>query len=84
MKVTATPFHSLAVPVALSMAGGWQFFLVAIGLLLLSLILNYTRRGSGINQRPYANVYTSAPGAQGPSTLSHDQSAAQRYTRGTR
>ena len=84
MNAPAAPFHSFAVPLALAMAGGWQFFLVAVGLLLLSLVLNYTRRGSGINQRPYANAYTSAPGAQGPSTLSHDESAARRYTRGTR
>ena len=80
----STALHSVAVPAAYSVAGGWEFFLIGIGLLLLSLILNYTRRGSGINQRPYANAYTSAPGALGSSTLSHDQSAASRYTRGTR
>jgi hypothetical protein len=76
--------HSIAVPFAFALSGGWQFFLVAVGLLLLSLILNYTRAGSGINQRPYGNVYSSAPGAKGASVLSHDQSAASRYTRGTR
>ena len=81
---TTNHFDSIAVPFAFALSGGWQFFLVAVGLLLLSLILNYTRVGSGINQRPYANAYTSAPGAQGASVLSHDQSAATRYTRGTR
>jgi hypothetical protein len=44
----------------------------------------YTRRGSGINQRPYGNVYSNAPGARGSSVLAHDESAATRYTRGTR
>ena len=78
-----TPFFSVA-PLAFALAGGWQFFLIAIGMLVLSLIMLYTRRGSGINQRPYANVYSSAPGAKIPSTLSHDESAATRYTRGTR
>jgi 4-hydroxybenzoate polyprenyltransferase len=82
--VQPAPFFSL-VPVALALAGGWQVFLAVLILLLLATIYSlYTRRGSGINQRPYANVYTSAPGAQGSSTLSHDESAARRYTRGTR
>jgi hypothetical protein len=44
----------------------------------------YTVRGSGINQRPYAQRYGDAPGAEIPSVLSHDESAATRYTRGTR
>lgn len=77
-------FFSVA-PAALVLAGGWQVFLSVIVLLLFATIYSlYTRRGSGINQRPYANVYTSAPGAQGSSVLSHDESAARRYTRGTR
>jgi hypothetical protein len=70
---------------AISLAGGaWIFG--AFVLLFLGAAIHglYTRRGSGINQRPYFNAYSSAPGASGPSTLSHDQSAAQRYTRGTR
>jgi hypothetical protein len=69
---------------AFSLAGGWQYFLAVVLMLLASLVLNYTRAGSAINQRPYANVYTSAPGAQGPSVLTHDDTAARRYTRGTR
>jgi hypothetical protein len=78
------PFFSLA-PVPAALAGGWEAFLAVMVLLLLATIHTlYTRRGSGINQRPYANVYTSAPGAQGSSVLSHDESAARRYTRGTR
>jgi hypothetical protein len=70
---------------AIALAGGAWIFAAFLVLFLLSLTYGlYTRRGSGINQRPYANAYTSAPGARGPSTLSHDQSAATRYTRGTR
>ena len=81
---TTTSFHSVVLPATFALSGGWEFFLGAVALLLLSLILNYTRAGSGINQRPYSNIYTSAPGAKGASVLSHDQSAATRYTRGTR
>lgn len=70
---------------AIVLAGGAWIFAAFIVLFLLATTYGlYTRRGSGINQRPYANAYTSAPGARGPSTLSHDQSAATRYTRGTR
>jgi hypothetical protein len=71
-------------PLAVALAGGWQYFLLAVAALLVSLVSLYTRRGSGIDQHPYARRYTDAPGAVGPSTLSHDESAATRYTRGTR
>jgi hypothetical protein len=69
----------------IELAGGAWIFLAFILIWTASIIYSlYTRRGSGINQRPYANVYSSAPGAKIPSTLSHDESAATRYTRGTR
>jgi hypothetical protein len=69
----------------IELAGGAWIFLAFILIWTASIIYGlYTRRGSGINQRPYANVYSSAPGAKIPSTLSHDESAATRYTRGTR
>jgi hypothetical protein len=71
--------------VAIALAGGAGIFAAFIVLFLLATTFSlYTRRGSAINQRPYANVYSNSPGAKGPSTLSHDQSAAERYTRGTR
>jgi len=71
--------------IAFVLAGGSTIFGAFIVVFGLSVTYSlYTRRGSGINQRPYGNVYTNAPGAKGPSVLSHDQSAAQRYTRGTR
>lgn len=78
-----TPFLSVT-PLAVALAGGWEYFVAAMALLLLALSFNYTRRGSGINQHPYGNPYTNAPGSYRASTLSHDQDAAARYTRGTR
>jgi len=70
---------------AIALAGGsWIFAAVIVAFLLATIYGLYTRRGSAINQRPYANAYTNAPGARGSSTLSHDQTAARRYTRGTR
>jgi hypothetical protein len=69
----------------IELADGAWIFLAFILIWTASISYGlYTRRGSGINQRPYANVYSSAPGAKIPSTLSHDESAATRYTRGTR
>jgi hypothetical protein len=70
---------------AISLAGGsWIFLIFLLVFLTATTYGLYTRRGSAINQRPYANAYTDAPGAQGSSVLSHDESAASRYTRGTR
>ena len=70
---------------AFAFAGGAGIFAAFLVVFTLATIYSlYTRRGSGINQRPYANQYTNAPGALGSSTLSHDESAATRYTRGTR
>jgi hypothetical protein len=69
----------------MTLAGGSLIFAIFLVVFTLAVIYGlYTRRGSGINQRPYANAYTNAPGAQGSSVLSHDESAATRYTRGTR
>jgi hypothetical protein len=68
-----------------SLAGGAWYFLAFVLLLLGAVSYGlYTRTGSGISQRPYGNAYSNAPGARGSSTLSHDESAARRYTRGTR
>jgi hypothetical protein len=68
-----------------SLAGGAWIFLAFVLVFLVSVTYGlYTRRGSGINQRPYGNAYTDAPGARGSSVLAHDESAATRYTRGTR
>jgi hypothetical protein len=68
-----------------SLAGGAWVFLAFVIVFLVAVTYGlYTRLGSGINQRPYGNVYSNAPGARGSSVLAHDESAATRYTRGTR
>jgi hypothetical protein len=70
---------------AVSLAGGAGVFGAFIVLFTFAVIYSlYTRTGSAINQRPYGTRYGSAPGARVPNSLSHDQSAATRYTRGTR
>jgi hypothetical protein len=69
----------------MELAGGSFIFLAVILVWMMSIIYGlYTRRGSGINQRSYSRRYSDAPGAKIPSVLSHDESAATRYTRGTR
>ena len=69
----------------IELADGAWIFLAFILIFTASVIYGlYTRGGSGINQRPYDKSYSSAPGARIPSVLSHDESAATRYTRGTR
>ena len=70
---------------AFTLAGGAWIFLAFVLVFLVAVIYGlYTRGGSGINQRPFGSVYSNAPGARIPSSLSHDESAATRYTRGTR
>lgn len=67
------------------MLPGAEIFAAFIVLFTLAVIYSlYTRRGSGINQRPYANAYTNAPGARGASTVGNDRVAASSLTRGTR
>ena len=58
--------------------GAWLFIAIFIASLLAIAYGYYTRRGSAINQRAHGDVYSGAPGAKGPSVLSHDQSAAGR------
>jgi hypothetical protein len=74
------------IPIAsFALAGGaWIFAAFAVVSPLAVAYAHYTRRGSAINQRPYGNVYSNAPGAKDPSVLSHDQSAASRLNRRTR
>jgi hypothetical protein len=67
------------------LAGGAAIFGVFIVVYFLVVVYSmYTRRGSGINQRPYRDPYGDAPGATGPSKLAHDTSVYDRFTRGTR
>ena len=70
---------------AIALAGGAGIFGAFVVLFTLATINSlYTRRGSGINQRPYANAYSNAPGARGSSTVGNDRVAASNLTRGVR
>jgi hypothetical protein len=60
-------------------------FLTAIGLLVLATIQLYSRRFSGISQRPYHHVHGTAPGAARASRMSRaDERDVDYWTRGTR
>jgi hypothetical protein len=70
---------------AMTFAGGALIFLGFIVFYTLAVTFSlYSRRGSGINQRPHGGNYTSAPGARGASGLVHDRVAARNLTRGTK
>ena len=60
-------------------------FLFVIAMLVVSAIQLYSRRYSGISQRPYKHVYGGAPGASGASQMSRAADREMRnWTRGTR
>ena len=60
-------------------------FLLVIAMLVVGAIQLYSRRGSGISQRPYNHVYGGAPGASGASRMSRAADRDVNYwTRGTR
>jgi hypothetical protein len=71
----------------IAMAGGSGVFLgfLIVYFFVVTYTL-YTRRGSGIEQRPYAKVYGGAPGASVPSSYSgHDDLVSVRdWSRGAR
>lgn len=70
----------------ISLAGGaWIMLAFLITFVAVLAYAFYSRRGSGIDQRPYVNVYDQAPGAKGESrmTTSSDR-AINVWTRGTR
>jgi hypothetical protein len=60
----------IATPFALS-GGSWIFAVFIVVLFLVIVYSYYTRRGSGINQRPYADLDHSS-GPESPSELAHD------------
>ena len=69
----------------IDLAGGaWIFLAFVVAFLLSATYGLYTRGGSAINQHPYGGRYHGQAGARQPSVLHHDESAASRYTRGTR
>ena len=60
-------------------------FLTAVAFLLLACLQLYSRRFSGISQRPYNHIYGGAPGASGASRMSRaDERDVDYWTRGTR
>ena len=69
---------------ALTLSGGWWIFAIFLVVFFLAIVFGYyTRRGSGINLRPWHPRGTSAEGS--PPSLSHDISQDVRnWTRGTR
>ena len=70
----------------ISLAGGaWIMLAFLIAFVVVLAYGFYSRRGSGIDQHPYINVYDQAPGAKGESrmTTSPDR-AINVWTRGTR
>jgi hypothetical protein len=71
--------------IAIALAGGSGIFAAFLVVFTFAVVYSlYSRRGSGINQHPYANAYSSAPGATGSSTIGNDRVAARNLTRGTR
>ena len=60
-------------------------FLFVVLMLVVAAMQLYSRRFSGISQRPYDHVYGSAPGAAGGSRMSRsDERDIDYWTRGTR
>ena len=72
--------------IALVLAHGSFIFLGAILVALAGIVIGYfTRIGSGINPRPYGNIYGGAPGAFGPGNVSgRDDREHVPWSRGTR
>ena len=65
-------------------AGGALIFAAFIVLYTLAVVFSlYTRKGSGISQRPYHHVYGGAPGAARASRLGSDRET-NYGSRGTR
>ncbi|MDX6510784.1 MAG: hypothetical protein QOE36_288 [Gaiellaceae bacterium] len=68
----------------MQLAGGSLIFLAfTVFFTLVVMYSTYSRRGSAISQRPYGDQYSGAPGANGPSSLTHDARATWNV-RGTR
>ena len=60
-------------------------FLIVVGMLLIAAVQLYSRRFSGISQRPYHHVYGGAPGAaRSPRMSRSDERDVDYWTRGTR
>jgi hypothetical protein len=82
----STSLMGLAVPIALADGSFW--FLGFVVFTFFAVVYShYTRAGSGINQRPYGNIYSADTTAKtAPSEISGRDSGARlgSWTRGTR
>ena len=66
--------YALTIPFALTLAGGFWIFAGFVVLWVFVVAYGYyTRRGSGINQHPYADLDHNS-GPESPSQLAHDVS----------
>jgi hypothetical protein len=72
-------------PLAITLLGGSPIFAAFLVIFLFAVTFSlYTKRGSGISQRPYNKQYGGAPGASVPSSLSHDRAATNWISRTTK
>ncbi|MBV9212807.1 MAG: hypothetical protein JOZ25_04080 [Actinobacteria bacterium] len=87
MRSTALESNLLSVslvPLALA-RGSWVMVAFCFFMFFGIVIGYYTRKGSGIEPRPYGKVYGGAPGAIGPGSVSgRDDRERVDWSRGTR
>jgi len=81
----STSFLGVAV-IPLAFARGSFILLGFCVFLFLAVVVGYyTRKGSGIEPRPYGKIYGGAPGAFGPGSVSgRDERERVPWSRGTR
>jgi hypothetical protein len=73
--------------ITLALAGGSGIFGAFLVIFFFAIVYTlFTRTGSGIQERPYANVYGGAPGATGAGTASghDDRITVRNWSRGAR
>ena len=73
----------MTIPATIFAHGAWAFVLFSVVLFFAVAHGYYSRSGSAINQRPYADAGGDAPGAEIPSTIGRDIDRRD-YSRGTR
>jgi len=68
--------------------GGNLYMGIFMVLMFIGVVYGYyTAKGSGISETPYGKVYSGAPGANGPASVSGKDQGAGRiadWSRGTR
>jgi uncharacterized membrane protein len=71
-------------PLALA-HGSWIMLGFCVFMFIGIVVGYYTRKGSGIEPRPYGKIYGGAPGAFGPGSVSgKDERERVDWSRGTR